>query len=121
MAISFLPPENVSMSDNTSPAPPPPTSPRDHRRLTRSSTNRVVAGVAAGLADYLDVDVTFVRLGFVAGSVLLAGIGGPLAYLLAWAVVPEEGKDASLAEEAFRAQPWQQWGQGTGDVNGTAS
>ena len=65
----------------------------------------------AGLAEYLDIDVTALRVGFVAASLfLLGGVGGPLLYLLAWAIVPEEGKEASLAAETMEAKPWQHWG-----------
>jgi phage shock protein PspC (stress-responsive transcriptional regulator) len=87
------------------------------RRLSRSRTDRVVAGVAGGLAQHLDLDVTAVRFGFVAASLLLlGGIGGPLLYLAAWALVPEEGKESSIASDTFQAKPWEAWGasaQGT--------
>lgn len=57
----------------------------------------MIAGVAAGVADYLDIDVTIVRIVLV----VLALIGGaaiPL-YLAAWLLVPDEGSDVSVAEE----------------------
>jgi phage shock protein PspC (stress-responsive transcriptional regulator) len=57
----------------------------------------MVAGVAAGLADYLDVDPTFVRLGLVALT-LLGGGGIPL-YAAAWLLVREECSGAAVAEE----------------------
>jgi hypothetical protein len=72
------------------------------------------------VAEYLDIDATAVRFGFVAASLLLAGLGGPLLYLLAWAIVPEEGKDVSLAAETLQAKPWQQWGHHPGGANPTA-
>ena len=58
------------------------------QRLTRSNTDRIIAGVAGGIANYLDVDPTLVRLGFV----LLVLVGGvsPLLYLILWAVLPGE-------------------------------
>lgn len=58
------------------------------RRLTRSNTDRIVAGVAGGVANYLNVDPTLVRLGFV----LLVLVGGvsPVIYLILWAVLPNE-------------------------------
>ncbi len=57
------------------------------KRLMRSMDDRMIAGVAGGLADYLDVDVTLVRLAFV----ILALAGGPglLIYLVLWFVMPE--------------------------------
>jgi phage shock protein PspC (stress-responsive transcriptional regulator) len=61
------------------------------RRLTRSRTEGKVAGVCAGLADYLDVDVVLVRTAWVILSVVPGAIiGGILAYLGAWLIVPPE-------------------------------
>jgi phage shock protein C len=77
------------MTDYTSPTPPPVT-PIGQRRLHRSRQYRMVAGVAGGLAEYFDVDPAAVRLGFVALSLLSGGVGGPVLYLLAWAILPEE-------------------------------
>jgi phage shock protein PspC (stress-responsive transcriptional regulator) len=57
----------------------------------------MLAGVAIGLADYLDIDPTIVRIGFVALS-LLGGLAVPL-YLAGWLLIPEEGTDLSVAEE----------------------
>lgn len=66
------------------------------RRLLRPSEGRVLGGVAAGVADYLDVDVVVVRIVLVA-LVLAGGAGVPL-YLAAWALMPEEGREESLAD-----------------------
>jgi phage shock protein C len=59
----------------------------DEKRLARSMNDKMVAGVAAGLADYMNLDPTIVRLLFV----LLALAGGPgiLIYLILWVVMPE--------------------------------
>ena len=58
------------------------------RRLVRSSDDRMVAGVCSGVADYLGVDPTLVRLAAVVGTVL--GFGTLLlAYLVAWVLMPE--------------------------------
>lgn len=59
----------------------------NEKRLMRSTTDKMIAGVAAGLAEYLAVDVTLVRLAFV----ILALAGGPglLIYLILWFVMPE--------------------------------
>lgn len=58
------------------------------RRLVRSSTDRIIGGVAGGIAHYLDIDPTLVRLGFVL-LVLVGGIS-PFIYLILWAVMPSE-------------------------------
>ena len=57
----------------------------------------MLAGVAAGAADYLDVDVTALRIAFVALA-FLGGVALPL-YLAAWLLIPEQGTDCALAEE----------------------
>lgn len=64
-----------------------------YKTLTRSVTNRMVAGVCAGLGDYLNIDPTVVRLLFVLGF-FLAGPGIVLAYLIMAIVTPEETKVA---------------------------
>ena len=67
----------------------------DH--LVRVRSGRMLAGVAAGLADWFDVDPTLVRVAFVALA-LLGGVAVPI-YLAAWLLIPEEGAEASVAEE----------------------
>jgi phage shock protein C len=57
-------------------------------RLHRSRTDKMLGGVCGGLAESLDVDVTLLRIGFVALTLLGGGIGIPL-YLAAWIVAPE--------------------------------
>jgi phage shock protein C len=66
------------------------------RRLTRSRTDGKIAGVCAGLADYFDVDVVLVRAAWVVLSIVPGAIiGGVLAYLAAWLVMPEATEPAS--------------------------
>mgnify|MGYP001403129845 CR=1 FL=1 len=66
------------------------------RRLTRSQTDRQIAGVCAGLADYLDMDVTFVRIVWLVLSIVPGcGVGGIIAYVLAWMVMPEGAGSAT--------------------------
>ena len=59
------------------------------KQLTRSSTDRKVGGVAAGLAEYFDVDPILFRVGFVAGT-LATGGAGVIAYLGLLAFVPSD-------------------------------
>jgi len=62
-----------------------PTGPR----LTRSTTDRKLAGVCGGIAEYFAVDATLVRLIWVILSVLCGAlIGGVIAYLFAWLIIP---------------------------------
>jgi phage shock protein PspC (stress-responsive transcriptional regulator) len=67
------------------------------KRLERKLEGRWLAGVCVGLADYLGVDPNLIRV-IVAVLVLFGGFGA-LAYLMAWALVPEEGEPASIAEK----------------------
>jgi phage shock protein PspC (stress-responsive transcriptional regulator) len=63
------------------------------RRLTRPTTERQIAGVCAGLADYFDVDVVLVRAAWVVLSIVPGAIiGGVLAYLAAWLLIPESAE-----------------------------
>ena len=59
------------------------------KRLLRRREGRMVAGVCVGLAAYFGIDVNLVRLGFGVFSVFY-GLG-VLIYLIAWAILPEEG------------------------------
>jgi phage shock protein PspC (stress-responsive transcriptional regulator) len=60
------------------------------RRLVRIPSQKKIAGVCAGIADYLDVDVSLMRVLWLALSIVPGAIvGGVVAYLLAWVVMPE--------------------------------
>lgn len=58
------------------------------KKLYRSRTYRMVAGVCGGIGEYFDIDPTLVRLAWV--IVTLFGGAGLLAYIIAWVVIPEE-------------------------------
>jgi phage shock protein PspC (stress-responsive transcriptional regulator) len=76
------------------------------RRLERSS-DRILAGVAGGLGKYFELNPNFFRIGFVVLTLL--GGAGILVYLAALLVMPSEGKEKSLAEQALaerRERPW---------------
>lgn len=57
------------------------------KRLYRNEHDKVLAGVSSGLAAYMQVDVTIVRLLFVLSTIFLVG-GGFIVYLVMWIVVP---------------------------------
>ncbi|MDX2137872.1 MAG: PspC domain-containing protein [Chloroflexota bacterium] len=67
------------------------------KRLMRSRTDKQVAGVAAGLASYFNIDPTLVRLIFVVATIM----GGPglLVYIVLWVVMPEEGPEGIVMGE----------------------
>lgn len=56
------------------------------KKLTRNDQEKTIAGVCAGLAEYFDVDVTWIRIAFVLA--VLAGLSGVLAYIVLWIAVP---------------------------------
>jgi phage shock protein C len=68
------------------------------KRLYRSRTNSMIAGVCGGLAEYLCIDTTLVRLFFI---LLSFGSGGTavLVYFLLWIIVPLEGQDRDTSLE----------------------
>jgi phage shock protein PspC (stress-responsive transcriptional regulator) len=87
------------------------------KRLERSSSDRVVAGVAGGLGRYFDLNPTFFRLGFVV--LTLIGGAGVLIYLAALLVMPDEGRERSIAEDVLarrRERPWPLVGLGLAAV-----
>jgi phage shock protein PspC (stress-responsive transcriptional regulator) len=65
--------------------------------LERPVHDRMLAGVAAGAARYLGVDPTVVRI-ILAVLVFVGGLGVPL-YVAGWLLIPEEGREQSLASE----------------------
>jgi phage shock protein C len=71
----------------TSPAPQPTPS-QPQKRLTRSREDRMLAGVCGGIADYLDVDPTIVRLVAVLLGIFSAGTA-LIGYIIAAIIVPE--------------------------------
>jgi len=77
-----------------------------HKQLTLSATDKKLAGVCGGIAEYLDVDPTIVRLIWVALSVVPGGfVGGALAYFLAWIIIPKAPAFASAAAGTTAVQP----------------
>lgn len=77
--------------------PPPATA---AQRLRRRGTDRVIGGVAGGIADYLNVDPLLVRAAFV--GLMIFGAAGLFIYLAVWLVVPVEGSEESALEAGLR-------------------
>ena len=65
------------------------------RQLHRSADDRMLAGVAGGIARYFNADVTLVRV-IIAALALLNGVGVAL-YIAAWLLIPEDGSDQPVA------------------------
>jgi phage shock protein PspC (stress-responsive transcriptional regulator) len=70
------------------------------RRLERSRSDRMLAGVCGGLARYFDIHPAFYRVGFVV--LTLIGGAGILIYIAAALVIPDEGEEDSIASAALR-------------------
>jgi phage shock protein C len=71
------------------------------KRLTRSRSDRMIAGVCGGLGEYLGVDPVWIRLGFV--LLLFATGSGFWIYIILWIIVPEEGREAAAPGETVQA------------------
>lgn len=92
------PPPTASEQTTTSPEPglPAPLPP-----LYRPAHDRMLAGVASGMARYLGVDATIVRI-VLAVLTVVGGVGVPL-YLAGWLLIPEEGAPQSIASELIQS------------------
>lgn len=81
----------------TNPVPPSPPRPQ----LRRSGTDRMIGGVAGGLAEYSGIDAVLWRVGFVGFTI--AGGAGLVVYLLLWVLMPSaplpEGEVSSPLEQ----------------------
>ncbi len=73
------------------------------KKLYRSRRDKVIGGVAGGLADYFEVDVVIIRLLFV--LVFFLGGGGFLAYIIMWIVIPAEPYYPPSNASAPRPEP----------------
>lgn len=70
-----------------------------NKRLVRKNNDRMLFGVAAGLADYLGIDPVIVRLLFV--LLTLVGAHGIIIYLILLIIMPEEGVAAAAKANPF--------------------
>ena len=92
--------EDTTREETAQPQPPSDTSrtrsgASGRPPLRRAYDGRMLAGVCAGIADYLAIDVTIVRVAF-AVFTFLGGAAIP-AYLACLLLIPDEGSDQSLA------------------------
>jgi phage shock protein PspC (stress-responsive transcriptional regulator) len=85
------------------PPPPPPPGPPIRGQLRRSRTDKVIGGVAGGLARYSGIDPLLWRVGFVA--LAFAGGTGVLVYLLLWLLMPATAESAVGYAAAAPVEP----------------
>ena len=82
------------------------------KKLYRSTVDKMLGGVAGGLAEYFDIDSTLVRVLFIV--VVFLGGGGIIAYIILWIVVPQKPyeilkgfQDKSTTEETGKSEFYQ--------------
>ncbi|WLR41468.1 PspC domain-containing protein [Bacillus carboniphilus] len=66
------------------------------KKLVRKTNDKKISGVLAGFAEYLNIDVTILRLLFAVGAVISAGAPFIIIYIVAALVMPEEGKEGDV-------------------------
>ncbi len=68
------------------------------KKLTRSN-DKLLAGVCAGIAEYLDMDVTLVRILYVVFSFLSAAFPGILVYFILWIIMPKPDSEIEIVKK----------------------
>jgi phage shock protein C len=84
---------------------PEPSSVPAERRFLRSRTNRVLAGVCGGIAEYYGSDVNAIRLVAVLIAIFTGIVPLLVAYLVAAILLPERAADGSIPDQAQLANP----------------
>ncbi|MCG8474119.1 MAG: PspC domain-containing protein, partial [Cytophagales bacterium] len=59
------------------------------RKLKRNRNSKVIAGICAGIAEFLGWDITLVRILYLLLTIFSFGIGGIIAYVILWMIMPE--------------------------------
>ena len=68
-------------------------------KLTRSSDDRMFAGVLSGIANWLGWDVTLLRIAFTFFAIFSAAFPGIIVYLILWVLMPENHSTSSGYKE----------------------
>lgn len=74
------------------------------KQLTRNPSDKMIAGVASGIADYFGIDPTIVRIAFL--LMLLPGGISPLLYIVLWLVMPEHPSAMIVNSEPHHYDPY---------------
>jgi phage shock protein C len=77
------------------------TTDKSFKRLSRSETDKMIAGVAGGIAAYFDLDAAIIRIAFIV--ITLLGGSGVIAYLILWLVLPLETDPAKDPQDQIKA------------------
>lgn len=67
------------------------------KKLVRKTDDKMIAGVASGIADYFGIDITLVRVLIVVTAIM--GGFGLILYIVMWILVPEEGSTSALIDD----------------------
>src|SRR5690606_24762312 len=70
------------------------------KKLERNQHNKIIAGVASGLADYFSVDITLIRILFI--ILFVFGFSGILIYIVLWILLPERPFYQNFSETDYR-------------------
>lgn len=62
------------------------------KKLYLSTTDKKISGVCGGIAEYFGVDSTLIRLAWVLLTICSLGLGGVIAYIIAYAIIPQHGE-----------------------------
>ena len=62
------------------------------KKLTRSTSDRWIAGICGGIGEYLEIDPNVIRVIWVIVTVLTGFIAGIIIYILLWIILPEQGQ-----------------------------
>ena len=70
-----------------------------YKRLTRSTTHRMLTGLCGGIGEYFNIDPTIVRLLFVLGFFVGLHIGIVIAYVIMALIIPEATPEAAVKQD----------------------
>ena len=62
-----------------------------NKKLTRSATDKMLCGVCGGIAEYLDVDPTIIRVAYVVMSLFSVAFPGLILYIILALIIPQKG------------------------------
>ena len=62
------------------------------KKLTRSTSDRWVAGICGGIGEYFEIDPNVIRVLWVIITVLTGFVAGIIIYILLWIILPEQGQ-----------------------------
>jgi phage shock protein C len=72
----------------------------NHNRLFRNTSNKMIGGVASGLADYFQIDVSILRVILVLAVFIPVTFPVTLLYIIFWVVMPDGAKRTNSMEES---------------------